>query len=235
MSDPSGEIDSNSTESDSTEHKADDAQASAQEPKNEGEGISLEAQIETLQAENADLKDRLLRTIAEVENVRKRLEKERNDAAKFGIAGFCRDLISVADNFERALTSISDDVRQSGGEPLKNFIVGIEMTERELSSAFEKNGLSQVRPQAGEKFDPNLHQAIAEIPSPEHPSGSVVEVTQTGYSLETRLIRPAMVVVSKGGASAQANPGDGSDATSTNEAAEGEDGPDLGSTVNTTA
>ena len=147
--------------------------------------------------ENAELKDRLLRAVAEAENVRRRSEKEKADASKFGISSFARDLMSVADNFSRALDSIDDEIRSTGGDTVKNLITGIEMVERELLSAFEKNGIAQVLPGSGDKFDPNLHQAIAEIPVETQPNGTVVEVTQIGYLLDDRLLRPAMVVVAR--------------------------------------
>ena len=161
-----------------------------------GDPPSEEA-IAKLIDENAELKDRLLRAVAEAENVRRRSEKEKADASKFGISSFARDLMSVADNFSRAMESTTDEMRESGGETVKNLITGVEMVERELLSAFEKNGIKQVRPVSGEKFDPNLHQAIAEIPVETQPNGTVVEVTQIGYLLDDRLLRPAMVVVAR--------------------------------------
>jgi len=161
-----------------------------------GDPPSEEA-IAKLIDENAELKDRLLRAVAEAENVRRRSEKEKADASKFGISSFARDLMSVADNFSRALDSVDEEIRATGGETVKNLITGIEMVERELLSAFEKNGIVQVLPVSGDKFDPNLHQAIAEIPVETQPSGTVVEVTQIGYLLDDRLLRPAMVVVAR--------------------------------------
>ena len=150
---------------------------------------------ERLQAEIAELKDRLLRAVAEAENVRRRAEKEKLEARKYGISGFARDLLSVADNFQRALSSVDDEVKATGGEVISNLVAGIEMTERELMSAFEKNGVVRVAPAKGEKFNPNFHQAMAEVPAADAAPGTVVEVVQPGFLLEDRLLRPAMVLV----------------------------------------
>ncbi len=158
--------------------------------------------LEELQGEIADLKDKLLRTTAESENVRKRAEREKIDAKKFGISHFARDMMNVADNFQRALQSVTDEVRESGGTQVGNLIAGIHMTERELHTAFEKNGIVKLDPQPGEKFDPNFHQAVAEVPDGSLPNGAVVQVTQIGYLLEGRLLRPTMVLVAKNAADA---------------------------------
>ena len=187
---PEGEAEAHTREADDFAHQDPGADEIAGDPPSE------EA-IAKLIDENAELKDRLLRAVAEAENVRRRSAKEKADASKFGISSFARDLMSVADNFSRALDSLDDDIRESGGETVKNLITGIEMVERELLSAFEKNGIAQVCPVSGDKFDPNLHQAIAEIPVDNQPSGTVVEATQIGYLLDDRLLRPAMVVVAR--------------------------------------
>ncbi len=158
-----------------------------------------EPTIEDLQDEISSLKDKLLRIAAESENVRKRAEREKIDAAKFGISKFARDMMTVADNFQRALQSVTEDVRQAGAT-VGNLIAGIEMTERELLTAFERNGIVTLDPAPGEKFDPNYHQAVAEVSSPGQPNGTVVQVTQIGYLLDRRLLRPAMVLVAKNAA-----------------------------------
>ena len=145
--------------------------------------------------EVAELKDRLLRALAETENVRQRAEREKADARRFAIAKLAGDLLTVADNFQRALASVDDTARRSGGEALANVLAGIELTERELMAAFEKNGLKRVTPAPGDKFDPHLHQAVAEVPAADQAPGSIVAVTQTGYVLADRLLRPAMVMV----------------------------------------
>jgi molecular chaperone GrpE len=146
----------------------------------------------------ADLKDRLLRTLAEMENLRKRTEREVTDARLYGVASFARDVLGVADNMRRALDAVPPELRASAEAGLKAFIDGIDLTERELLKALEKNGVRQFSPR-GEKFDPNVHQAMFEVPNPSIPAGSVVEVVQPGYMIGERVLRPAMVGVSKGG------------------------------------
>jgi molecular chaperone GrpE len=146
----------------------------------------------------AELKDRLLRTLAEMENLRKRTEREVTDARLYGVASFARDLLGVADNMRRALDAVSPELRASAEAGVKALIDGVELTERELLKALEKNGVRQFSPR-GEKFDPNFHQAMFEVPNPSIPAGSVVEVVAPGYMIGERVLRPAMVGVSKGG------------------------------------
>jgi molecular chaperone GrpE len=146
----------------------------------------------------ADLRDRLLRTLAEMENLRKRTAREVADAELRGIAGFARDMIGVADNMRRALDAVTPEVRESAQGAMKALVEGVELTERELLKALEKNRVRQFNP-LREKFDPNLHQAIFEVPDASVPAGSVVQVVQPGYTLGDRVLRPAMVGVSKGG------------------------------------
>jgi molecular chaperone GrpE len=146
----------------------------------------------------ADLKDRLLRTLAEMENLRKRTEREVTDARLYGAASFARDMLGVADNMRRALDAVSPELRASAEAGVKALIDGVELTERELIKALEKNGVRQFSPR-GEKFDPNVHQAMFEVPNPSVPAGSVVEVVAPGYMIGERVLRPAMVGVSKGG------------------------------------
>ena len=148
--------------------------------------------------EAAEMKDRLLRTLAEMENLRKRTEREVADARQYGVASFARDMLGVADNFRRALDAIGPEVRAGVDAAVTSFIEGVELTERELLKALEKNGIRKIEPQ-GEKFDPNLHQAMYEVPDPSVPSGSVVQVVQPGYMIGERILRPAMVAVAKGG------------------------------------
>ena len=149
-------------------------------------------------AQAAELKDRLLRTLAEMENLRKRTEREVTDARIYGVASFARDLLGVADNMRRALDAVSPELRASAEAGVKALIDGVELTERELLKALEKNGVRQFSPR-GEKFDPNVHQAMFEVPNPSVPAGSVVEVVAPGYMIGERVLRPAMVGVSKGG------------------------------------
>jgi len=146
----------------------------------------------------ADLKDRLLRTLAEMENLRKRTEREVADSRAYGVTSFARDVLGVADNMRRALDAISPELRKGAEAGVKALIEGVELTERELQKALEKNGVRQFTPR-GEKFDPNVHQAMFEVPDPAVPAGSVVEVVQPGYMIGERVLRPALVGVSKGG------------------------------------
>jgi molecular chaperone GrpE len=146
----------------------------------------------------AELKDRLLRTLAEMENLRKRTEREVADSRLYGVANFARDLLVVADNTRRALETLTPEMRAGAQTGVKAFIDGVELTERELLKALEKNGVRQFTPQ-GEKFDPNLHQAIFEVPDAAVPAGGVAQVVQPGYMIGERVLRPALVGVSKGG------------------------------------
>jgi len=146
----------------------------------------------------AEFKDRLLRTLAEMENLRKRTEREVTDARLYGVSSFARDILGVADNMRRALDAVSPELRSSAEAGVKALIDGVELTERELQKALEKNGVRQFSPR-GEKFDPNVHQAMYEVANASVPAGSVVEVVQPGYMLGERVLRPALVGVSKGG------------------------------------
>ncbi|WAC47116.1 nucleotide exchange factor GrpE [Asticcacaulis sp. SL142] len=150
----------------------------------------LLTELEALKSENAALKEQALRYAAEVENVKRRTEREMNDARAFAIQRFSRDLLGVADILARALQSAPKDIEDAA---FKNFVLGIDMTEKELSQAFEKNGVKKVNPLRGDKFDPNLHQAVMEVPAEDVTGGAVVNVMQTGYELFGRIIRPAMV------------------------------------------
>jgi molecular chaperone GrpE len=151
-----------------------------------------------LEREHAEMKDRLLRTLAEMENLRKRTEREISDSRLYSVASFARDTLVVADNMRRALEAVTPELRNTAESGVKALIDGIELTERELLKALEKNGVRQFIPQ-GEKFDPNLHQAMFEIPDATVPAGSVVQVVQPGYMIGDRVLRPALVGVSKGG------------------------------------
>lgn len=146
----------------------------------------------------AELKDKLLRTLAEMENLRKRTEREVTDARLYGAASFARDMLAVADNMRRALDAVSPELRAGAEAGVKALIDGVDLTERELLKALEKNGVRQFTPR-GEKFDPNVHQAMYEVPDASVPAGSVVEVVAPGYMIGERVLRPAMVGVSKGG------------------------------------
>jgi molecular chaperone GrpE len=151
-----------------------------------------EAEFTALKAENALLKEQILRYAAEAENTKRRAEREANDARAYAIQKFARDLLGVADNLSRAL---SHEPADNGDAAVKNFVLGVEMTEKELQGAFERNGLKRIAPLRAEKFDPHQHQAITEVPGTDVAAGGIVEVMQPGYELLGRLVRPAMVVV----------------------------------------
>lgn len=176
--------------------------ADSQEPEASAQAAAGEAAevdpVEALRAENADLRDRTLRVMAEMENLRRRTEKEVKDTRQFAIAGFARDMLAVSDNLRRALDSLPEDARQSADAGLVALIEGVEMTERELLNQLEKHGVKQLDP-SGQKFDPNFHQAMFEIPNTEVPNNTVVQVVQAGYVIGERVLRPALVGVSKGG------------------------------------
>jgi molecular chaperone GrpE len=159
---------------------------------------SEQAATTAAEREHAETKDRLLRALAEMENLRKRTEREIADSRLYSVTSFARDLLAVADNMRRALEAVAPELRGSAQNEVKALIEGVELTERELLKALEKNGVRQFTPQ-GEKFDPNLHQAMFEIPDASVPAGSVVQVVQPGYMIGDRVLRPALVGVSKGG------------------------------------
>lgn len=153
------------------------------------------AQIE---AEKADLKEKLLRTLADMENLRRRTEREVADARTYAVSNFARDMLTVADNFQRAIDSVPAEARAAGDPALKALIEGVELTERDMLKTLERYGVKRLDPE-GQKFDPNLHQAMFEVPNPNVPSGTVIQVVQTGYVIGDRVLRPALVGVAKGG------------------------------------
>lgn len=159
-------------------------------------------ELTRLQTEHAEMRDRVLRTLAEMENLRKRTEREVADARAYAVSSFARDLLSVADNLDRALSAVPPDDEDAA---LKSLVEGVAMTGRELQSTLAKHGVTKIEPAPGEKFDPNLHQAMFEVPDPNLPSGSVVQVVVPGFAISGRLLRPAMVGVSKGGPKAAPN------------------------------
>ena len=153
--------------------------------------------IAALRAEAADLKDKLLRAHAEVENIRKRAEREKEDTAKYAVTRFARDIVNVGDNFQRAIDAVPPGAAEQDAA-LKSFLEGVTMTERELLNVLERYGIKRVQP-VGEPFNPHLHQAVMEIQRSDVPAGTVVQVFQAGFTIEDRVLRPAMVAVSKGG------------------------------------
>lgn len=154
-----------------------------------------QARITQLEAEAAELKDRLLRTVADMENLRRRTEREVSDARQYAIAAFARDMLTAGDNLARAIEAIPPESR-SENEVLTTLIDGVEMTERDLQKSLEKHGVRKLEP-IGQKFDPNVHQAIFEVPTDEQPNGTVVQVMQSGYVIGERVLRPAMVGIAK--------------------------------------
>lgn len=150
---------------------------------------------DTRDAEIAELKDRLLRAAAETENVRRRLEREKQDATAYAVTGFARDLLGVVDNLRRALDAIPDEAREND-EAVKTIVTGVEMTERELVNTLQRHGVTRIEA-AGQKLDPNRHQAMIEVEH-EAETGTIVQELQAGYMLKDRLLRPALVSVAKG-------------------------------------
>lgn len=167
---------------------------------------TAEAQPDALAAMTAErdaLKDRALRTLAEMENLRRRTEREVADARTYAVTNFARDMLTVADNVRRALDSVPAEARASAEGALKGLIEGIELTERDLGKTLERHGVKAVEPE-GQRFDPNRHQAMFEVPNPDVPAGTVVQVMQSGYVIGDRVLRPALVGVAKGGPKAGA-------------------------------
>jgi molecular chaperone GrpE len=151
-----------------------------------------------LEAEIASLKDRLLRTLADMENQRRRAEKDVADARAYAVTNFARDMVNVADNLRRAIESVPADSRQAVEGALKSVLDGVELTERDLLNTLERHGIKRLDP-AGQKFDPNFHQAMMEVQDPSVPAGTVTQVIQTGFAIGERVLRPALVGVAKGG------------------------------------
>jgi molecular chaperone GrpE len=172
-----------------------EAEAAEADAAAEAERAAVARLVESLQAENTDLKDRLLRAAAEMENMRRRYEREMADARQYAVTGFAREVLSIGDNLNRAIAAVPDDARKEGGA-ITVLLDGVEMTERELHRVLGKHGVVKLEPE-GKKFDPNLHQAIFEVEHDEAPHGTVVEVVQAGYSIGDRVLRPAMVGVAK--------------------------------------
>ena len=153
-------------------------------------------EIIVLKEESAALKDRLLRLAAEMENLRKRTEREKAEATLYAASNFARDLLAVADNLGRAMQAISNEERESAGEIERNLIAGVEVTERELANVFQRHGIRRIEA-VGQKFDPNFHQAMFEVPTNEKPPGTVMQELQSGYAVGERCLRPSLVGVSK--------------------------------------
>jgi molecular chaperone GrpE len=186
------------------------------------------ALIETLRAENAALKDQALRYAAEADNTKRRAEREANDARAYAIQKFARDLLGAADNISRALATAPAEGADTAA--VKNFVLGVQMIDKDLQGAFERNGLKRVDPVKGAKFDPHQHQAMMEQESTEVAAGAVIQVLAPGYELFGRLVRPAMVVVAAKGSTGEA----AVETAAQNPYADGGDG-DSGASVDTRA
>jgi molecular chaperone GrpE len=168
-----------------------------QDERANGEGDRTPAdELGALRAEVAELKDRLLRALADAENTRRRAERDRLDASQYAVTRFARDMLTIADNFGRALAACPPALLEAADPQLKAVIEGVEATERQLLSTLESYGVKQIDTSDG-KFDPNLHQAIAEVPGEGKPPGSIVHVVQTGFKIGDRLLRPAMVTIAR--------------------------------------
>jgi molecular chaperone GrpE len=189
---------------DPTARAQDEAAVQSEAPAALDDAAVPEDQSAALSREVADLKDRLLRTLAEMENLRRRTEREVGDARLYGVSNFARDILGVADNMRRAIETLGPEGRQNVDPGVKALIEGVELTERELLKVLEKNGVKKLEPK-GEKFDPNLHQAMYEVPDPSLPAGQIVQVVQDGYTIGDRILRPALVAVAKGGAKTPPN------------------------------
>ncbi|BCH53088.1 nucleotide exchange factor GrpE [Agrobacterium vitis] len=196
---------------DETAKNGPDAAADAQiEPQVQEETISAAEDAgqdndptAALQAENAELRDRFLRLAAEMDNLRRRTERDVKDAKSYAVTAFARDMLAVSDNLRRAIDAVPDEAKEEAQAGLTALIEGVEMTERAMLSTLERHGVRKIEPE-GQKFDPNFHQAMFEIPNPQVPNNTVVQVVQPGYTIGDRVLRPAMVGVAKGGPKAEA-------------------------------
>jgi molecular chaperone GrpE len=174
-----------------------DTQSAAADP-----AAQAGAELEALIAENADMRDRLLRTMADMENLRRRTEREKTDTSRYAISNFARDVLTVGDNLRRTIEHVPTEAA-SQDPALKSFLDGVELTERELLNVLERYGVVRIEP-LGARFDPNCHQAMYEVQNPDVPEGTVVDVMQAGYVIGDRCLRPALVAIAKGGAKAGA-------------------------------
>ncbi len=186
---------------DSTNGRPDDITSMPSEPLPGADSAASEAErvaalVEQLAREASENKDKLLRSLAEIENMRRRTDRQVADAREYGITAFARDVLAVADNMSRALSAIDPQLRQTADAGRKSLLEGVELTERELLNVLEKHGIKRFEP-TGEKFDPNLHQAMYEVPDSSLPNGMVAKVVQAGYMIGERVLRPALVGVAK--------------------------------------
>jgi len=190
---------------DQADDLTDEAIADAIAKDGEGEPATPQGHAAQTAEDVAKLKDQVLRLAAELENTRRRAERDKVDVGRYAIANFARDLLGVTDNFDRALHAAGNDAATPAPETLSGIVAGLRMTEKELLSVLERHGVKRIFPK-GEKFDPNLHQAVAQVPDGSVPSGHVVDVAQPGFTIKERVLRAAMVTVSSGAPTA--NPGE---------------------------
>ncbi len=184
------------------------AEARAEAQEDEATDVDETAnRIAALEADNSELKDQVLRVAAEMENLRRRTQRDVQDARTYAVTNFARDMLSVSDNLRRALDAIPAEALGADAS-LKSLAEGVEMTERAMLQALERHGVKKLEPE-GQKFDPNFHQAMYEVPNPDLPNNTVVQVVQDGYAIGDRVLRPAMVGVSKGGPKAEAGQAEG--------------------------
>lgn len=181
-----------------------DADNGPQQASADKSGFALDP-IEMLMTERDEIKDKYLRLAAEMDNLRRRTARDVKDARSYSVSNFARDMLAVSDNLRRALEAIPAEALETGETGLKALAEGVEMTERSMLSALERHGVKKLEP-IGEKFDPNFHQAMFEVPNESVPNNTVVEVVQDGYVISDRVLRPAMVGVAKGGPKQPAEP-----------------------------
>ncbi len=190
--------------SDPRETAADQAKPDAPETE---EAQDQPSDLDSLLAENADMRDKLLRTMADMENLRRRTAREKEDTARYAISNFARDVLAIGDNLRRVIEHVPAE--HAANDPaLKSFLEGVELTERELLKTLENHGVAKLEP-LGQRFDPNQQQAMYEVPSTDVADGTVVEVMQAGYTIGDRVLRPALVAVSKGGPKSSAPAAEG--------------------------
>ena len=200
---PADETESHEASADTSTPETGEAEASPE---------ANDKSVDQLTAELDDLRDRLLRAVAESENIKKRAARDVKDTREYAVTGFARDMLDVADNLSRAIASVDSEARENGSDALKTLIEGVEMTERRLISSLERHGVKKVEPEAGDSFDPNVHQAAAHVPS-DQPKDKIAHIMQPGYVIGSRTLRAAMVVVSAGpaqGADPKPEGGEGS-------------------------
>ncbi|MHB1102487.1 MAG: nucleotide exchange factor GrpE [Devosia sp.] len=183
--------------SDETAAPAEDTEAPREEAKAEAADAQVDP-VEELRLKNAELTDRLLRMAAEMENLRKRNERDLSDTRAYAITGFARDMLTATDSLSRALMVLPAEARENADPAMQSLIDGIEITEREMQRLLAKHGVTPIEAE-GQKFDPHKHQAMFEVPDPSRPEGTVVQVVQAGFAIGDRVLRPAMVGVAKGG------------------------------------